>query len=929
MKRLLIAALLSFVASAADAVCPHPGTGQCVPLDAAPWKGLAPIVSGSTPVTGTSGNILWDNAGTLGDTSALPSGITTTATSGTTAAKLTDVAARTYYVDDFGAVGAAAGTPPSVDDTTAINAALSAAGTAGGGRVFLNPAKGYLLNSAVLTVPHGVELACPAPAPKYDPNSNNHTAHSCAVYINPAYTPVVAGTLENIYVINKNLTYPTTLRAAINAVAAFSGTGVSMTDHDARLRNVMILGFNQCVSVNGYYHPQIEHLMGDCTNGLYANNVQDLARVEHVEFFPFTTYPSAQYSDAPYYQLAVSGAADNGSGAYRITVSTTAKLATGDTVFISGIGGAVGANGRYTVTVVDNIHIDLQSESDAPTPTIATTSGSTFVTVSSVANLAIGQSISGTNIPGGATITAVWPQSLAITISAAATGTGSGISATVTNGAYTSGGQVAISPSYRTGTGFNITNSDGFYIYNGFVFFYENGFVYGTGSITGVCSLCTVDAPEYLVKGSALTGVTFSGTSNYGNRWTGGYIASQRNGIVQTSTTSVNQVPNMVSEMIVNTVEENILEQTGTNNLILHNVSVRSNNTGQALFNDSVSTAWLDLDSDYLASVTLYTSSGGYSKVRATVDTQLAGSPLIGSALLSAVTAGIVVTQSSTLADNRWYMTGNATDQKYATCYEDSSGNFSCRFMNDARNASTVFMTATRGTGYTATNVTFGAEVMTPASTASGAGFNIAPGVAPTTPNDGDCWITSTFLFCQVGGTVRQYAGALVGNVYTVAQGGTGNATVTAHGVLFGEGTAHFNASAALTAGQLIIGQGATVDPSAQTMSGDCTITSAGAITCPLSTGTVPTASGTCAVGTVTGGGAAGSMAPTGACSPAATIILTFAKTAANGYWCHMEDLTTSTGAVRQSAMSTNSCTLTVTGALVGSDVMTYEARGF
>ena len=859
----------------------------------------------------------------------IPSGVGVTPTGASVSSFLPSLAARTYYVDDFGAIGSTFGTPPTVDDALAVNTALSVAGAAGGGRVFLNPSKGYLINSAPLTVPHGVELVCPAPAPKYDPNANNHTAHSCAVYINPAYTPAVSGTLENLYVINKNLTYPTTFRAAINAVAAFSGTGVSMVDHDARLRNIMVLGFNQCISVNGYYHPQIEHVVGDCTNGLYANNVQDLARTEQIEFFPVVTYPSAQYSDAPYYQITVSNAVDNGSGAYRITVTSTANLITGDTVFISGIGGATGANGKYVITVVDGTHIDLQSENDAPTPTVATTSGLTFVTVDSTANLAIGQSISGTNIPGGATITAVWPQSSAITISAAATGTGSGISATVTNGAYTSGGQVAISPSYRSGTGFNITNSDGFYIYNGFAFFYENGFVYGTGSITGVCSLCTVDAPEYLVKGASLTGVTFSGTSNYGNRWTGGYIASQRNGIVQTSTTSVNQVPNMVSEMIVNTVEENILEQTGTNNLILHNVSVRSNNTGQALFNDSVSTAWLDLDSDYLPSVTLYTSSGNFNKVRATADTQLAGSPLIGSALFNAVTAGIVVTQSSTLADDRWYVTGNATDQKYTTCYEDSSGNFSCRFMNDARNASTVFMTATRGTGYTASNVTFGTKVITPAATTSASGFNIAPGVAPTTPNDGDCWITSTFLFCQVGGTIRQYAGALVGNVYTVAQGGTGNASVTAHSVLLGEGTSHFNATSTMAAGQLLVGQGASVDPSVQTMSGDCTITSAGAITCPLSTGTVPTASGTCAVGTVTGGGAAGSMAPTGACSPAATIILTFAKTAANGYWCHMEDLTTSTGVVRQSAMSTNSCTLTVTGALVANDVMTYEARGF
>ena len=62
-----------------------------------------------------------------------------------------------------------------------------------------------------------------------------------------------------------------------------------------------------------------------------------------------------------------------------------------------------------------------------------------------------------------------------------------------------------------------------------------------------------------------------------------------------------------------------------------------------------------------------------------------------------------------------------------------------------------------------------------------------------------------------------------------VAQGGTGDATLTAHGVLVGEGT---SAVAAVTAtdAQLLLGQ-TSADPAFKTMSGDASITDAGVVT--------------------------------------------------------------------------------------------------
>ncbi len=67
--------------------------------------------------------------------------------------------------------------------------------------------------------------------------------------------------------------------------------------------------------------------------------------------------------------------------------------------------------------------------------------------------------------------------------------------------------------------------------------------------------------------------------------------------------------------------------------------------------------------------------------------------------------------------------------------------------------------------------------------------------------------------------------------VVDVPHGGTGLTTLTAHAVLLGEGTAAVGFAAIGTAGNLLLDQGAGVDPAFKAMSGDATISSAGVIT--------------------------------------------------------------------------------------------------
>lgn len=63
--------------------------------------------------------------------------------------------------------------------------------------------------------------------------------------------------------------------------------------------------------------------------------------------------------------VSVSGAADNGSGLIRLTVTSTANMTTGESRTVAGVGGTTEANGNWTITVVDGTHIDLDGSTFA------------------------------------------------------------------------------------------------------------------------------------------------------------------------------------------------------------------------------------------------------------------------------------------------------------------------------------------------------------------------------------------------------------------------------------------------------------------------------------------------------------------------------------------------------------------------------------
>ncbi len=60
---------------------------------------------------------------------------------------------------------------------------------------------------------------------------------------------------------------------------------------------------------------------------------------------------------------SVSGAANNGSGAVRLTLSSTSGLMNGNRMTVAGVGGTTEANGMWPIAVVDGTHVDLVGSS--------------------------------------------------------------------------------------------------------------------------------------------------------------------------------------------------------------------------------------------------------------------------------------------------------------------------------------------------------------------------------------------------------------------------------------------------------------------------------------------------------------------------------------------------------------------------------------
>lgn len=388
------------------------------------------------------------------------------------------------------------------DDTAALQTALNLAASSGRYALTLGPRQ-YLVNSASLIIPDRVTFNCVGGTmgeyknPTISPPSINYSILPCYIRLNPAYT-ILRGAqtvVDGINVINSTYVAPTTMRQAVNLVAAFAGTAFTNMGSDATLRNSTILGFDSCSTNTGQQRDRLDHVFGDCRSGLYQSRSHDVSRYRDVHLWPFLTVHTSWFSNGTY---TVNGLAPNGTGGVRVTITVGAEPpVTGDKVWLAGTQGLSYAfRGAWTVTVIDSTHIDLQGAS-WPSSSVflamSTTAGSTSATTTTVNAAALagpGMLASGAGVAPGSTIVAVYQNIVILSLPAIATQSGGAVQVGPNSVA---GGQALIDVTYRSGKAFDWNHSENSSCTDCFEFGHEVGYYFGDGAAAVSCTNCVSD----------------------------------------------------------------------------------------------------------------------------------------------------------------------------------------------------------------------------------------------------------------------------------------------------------------------------------------------------------------------------------------------------------------------------------------------------
>ena len=261
------------------------GTGPTGPTGTGPTG-----ATGATGPTGSAGNAPTGPTGYAytgnGAVAATFQGFLQSGT-GATTRTWQSKAADMVSVKDFGAVGNG-----TSDDTSAIQAALNAASP--GQQVWLTAPGQYLINSANLNVPKGVQLCAGWQVPGTTNNSSasaqplDLSTLNGALILNSSYTITMqsGSSIRGVPIYRKGLTIP-----AANS-SAFAGTAITVQGDDCYVGYSLVLGFNQLLISTTQVREKFEWLYGDNQNGIKIVNAYDTPYIQYCHMWPFCTYYS-------------------------------------------------------------------------------------------------------------------------------------------------------------------------------------------------------------------------------------------------------------------------------------------------------------------------------------------------------------------------------------------------------------------------------------------------------------------------------------------------------------------------------------------------------------------------------------------------------------------------------------------------------------
>lgn len=414
------------------------------------------------------------------------------------------------------------------DDGPGINAALTAASTAGGGWVLLNPTKAYWSQTPI-TVPQNVTLGCAVP-PQKQLTVANYVTLGCSVYSAPNTTMTVNGTLRNARVIQDNIHFagqPTTSHAlkAITSNYSTTGTGIEMSAPDAIIEDTVVLGFNLNIYDFSKNRGSLRNVLLEGENCLKYGLVGDYSKATNVECWPFYSTNRA----ISFYSRVISNVVDNGSGSWRVSLVSVPPEAfvTGDEVYIGGtgaIGIPKGALGKHNITVINSQTFDLTGSMDAPVVTVTTGTGSAIISgFTALTDLWPGMQFTGTCFSGTRTIKKMVPGTLSVIADAPAISTGA-CTLTFNLGTFSAGGNPevtfdALGGQHGIGIEFAGGASSGGLFSNIFVWCHDTAIAFDTNTIGATMDLVSIDCfpQEYR---SDRTGLYFAPGANW-NRITG------------------------------------------------------------------------------------------------------------------------------------------------------------------------------------------------------------------------------------------------------------------------------------------------------------------------------------------------------------------------------------------------------------------------